>query len=144
MNDMKRLPLYGLAWLALTGVTLFAGRPEAAAQTARVGREFKVKVGRVVMLDGGKLRLRFARVAEDSRCPVDVDCVWAGSAAVLIEVGGRGWRGKRTLLLNTNTGEAEAGYESYTVRLEALSPQPRSNRKISQGQYTATLLVTKD
>lgn len=126
---------------ALLLVALAAGG--AAAQTARVGREFKVKVGQVVTLDGGKLRLKFARVAEDSRCPVDVDCVWAGSAAVLVEVGGKGWRGKRTLTLNTNTGEAEAGYGRYTVRLEALSPQPRSDRKISQGQYTAALLVTK-
>ena len=142
---MKRLPLYGLAWLVLTGVAVFVGRPEAAAQTARVGREFKLKVGWVVTLDDGKLRLRFARVAEDSRCPADVDCVWAGSAAVLIEVGGKGWRGKRTLTLNTNTGEAEAGYgRHYTVRLEALSPQPRSDRKIPQGQYTATLIVFKD
>ncbi|HEX7313422.1 MAG TPA: hypothetical protein VF297_05850 [Pyrinomonadaceae bacterium] len=133
---MKRCLTVSLFVLLAAGVV--------RGQTPRLGREFKVKAGRVVTLDGGKLRLEFARVAEDSRCPVDVDCVWAGNAAVLIEVGGKGWRGKRTLTLNTNTGEAEAGYGRYMVRLKALSPQPRSNRKLSQGQYTATLLVTKD
>ena len=94
----------------------------SAAQTARVGREFKLKVGRVVTLDGGRLRLRFARVSEDSRCPVDVDCVWAGNAAVLVEVGGRG---KTTLRLNTNASPerpVEGRYGRYTVKLVSLSP----------------------
>jgi hypothetical protein len=144
---MKRLSLYGPAWLVLVSVTLFVGHTAAAAQTARVGREFKVKAGRAVTLDGGRLRLRFARVASDSRCPVDVTCVWAGNAEVALEVGGRLWRGKQTLTLNTNAsgqGASEAKYGRYTIRLVGLSPQPRSDRKISQGQYTATLLVSKD
>jgi hypothetical protein len=118
-----------------------------AAQTARVGREFKIRAGRVVTLDGGRLRVRFVRVAEDSRCPVDVDCVWAGNAEVVVEVGGRGWRGKRLLTLNTNASPERPGedrYGRYTIKLVGLSPQPRSNRKIAAGQYTATLLVSKE
>jgi hypothetical protein len=141
---MKRPTHKALARLVLTGALLLGVHVAAAAQRARVGREFKVKVGQVVALDGGGLRLRFVRVAEDSRCPRDVTCVWAGNAEVLVEVGGKGWKGKRTLKLNTNSGEAEAGYGRYKVRLEALSPQPQSDSKIAQGQYTATLLVSKE
>jgi hypothetical protein len=118
-----------------------------AAQTARVGREFKIKAGRVVTLDGGRLRVRFVRVAEDSRCPLDVDCVWAGNAEVLFEVGGRGWGGKKTLTLNTNASPERPGegrYGRYTLKLVSLSPQPRSGRKIAAAQYTATLLVSKE
>jgi hypothetical protein len=136
-----------LAWVALTCVLLLGGHVVAAAQTARVGREFRVEVGRVVTLDGGSLRLRFARVAEDSRCPVDVDCVWAGNAEVLLEVGARGWRERKLLTLNTNAGggrASEGRYGRYTVRLVGLSPQPRSNRKIARGRYRATLLVSKE
>lgn len=142
---MKRLSLYVPAWLVLTGFALFAGQPEAAAQAARVGREFKVKAGRVVTLDGGKLLLRFARVAEDSRCPADVNCVWAGNAEVLVEAGAKGLRGWRTLRLNTNASRerpGEASYQRYTVKLVGLTPQPRSTGKTPAGQYTATLLVT--
>jgi hypothetical protein len=118
-----------------------------AAQTARVGREFEVKVGRVVTLDGGGLMLRFARVASDSRCPVDVNCVWAGTAEVLVEVGGRLWREKQTLTLNTDAGgqgASGAKFGRYTVKLVNLNPRPRSNRKIAPGRYTATLLVSKE
>jgi hypothetical protein len=142
---MRLISQRGAAWLLLTCVLLL-GSP-AAAQTARVGREFKVRAGQVVTLDGGRLRVRFVRVAEDSRCPADVDCVWAGNAEIMVEVGGKGWRGKRSLTLNTNASPerpGEGGYGRYTVRLVNLSPQPRSRRKIAPGRYTATLLVTKE
>ena len=118
-----------------------------AAQTARVGREFEARAGRVLTLDGGALRLRLVRVESDSRCPADVDCVWAGNAEVLVEVGGRGWRGKRLLTLNTNAGgerASEGRHGRYTLKLVSLSPRPRSGRKIAQGQYRATLLVSKE
>lgn len=144
---MRRLPRQGLAWLVLTGVVLLGSPLRVAARTARVGREFEIKVGRVVALDGGAVRVRFARVASDSRCPADVDCVWAGDAEVLVEVGGRGWRGKRLLRLHTNAGgegASEGRYGRYTVKLVGLSPQPRSTRKIAAREYKATLLVSKE
>jgi hypothetical protein len=120
---------------------------QTAAQSPRLGREFKVKVGWVLQLDRGRLMLRFARVASDSRCPKDVDCVWAGNAEVVVEVGGRLWRDKQALTLSTNAvaqGASEARYGRYTVRLVALSPQPRSRRNQTAAQYTATLLVSKE
>ena len=126
-------------------VLLAAGA--SAAQTAHVGREFELKAGRVVTLDGGRLRIRFARVESDSRCPVDVTCVWAGNAESLFEVGTRSWKGKTTLKLNTNASPerpVEVKYDRYTLKLVGLSPRLRSNQKIKPGQYTATLLVTKD
>jgi hypothetical protein len=131
----------------LTGVALLGSPAGVAAQTARVGREFEVKVGRVVTLDGGGLRVRFARVASDSRCPVDVDCVWAGNAELVFEVGGRGRRGKRTVRLNTNASPERPGevrYGRYTLKLVGLAPRPRGNRKVAPGRYTATLLVSEE
>ena len=144
---MRRLSRPGLAWLALTGVALLGGHRVAAAQTARVGREFELKVGRVVTLDGGGLRVRLARVASDSRCPVDVNCVWAGNAEVVFEVGARGRRGGTTLRLNTSAGPERPGegrYGRYTLKLVGLAPRPRGNRKIAAGRYAATLLVVRE
>ena len=144
---MRRLPRQGLAWLALAGVALLGGHRVAAAQTARVGREFELKVGRAVTLDGGGLRVRLARVESDSRCPVEVNCVWAGNAEVVFEVGGRGRSGGTTLRLNTNASPERPGevrHGRYTLKLVGLAPQPRGNRKIAAGRYAATLLVSKE
>jgi len=147
--------LYGVVWLLVTNVALAGSlggvgglaRRGGAAQVARVGREFKVRDGRAVTFEGESLWLKFAAVAADSRCPADVTCVWAGNAEVLIEAGTKGKRGKRTLRLNTNAspqGAGEGKFGRFTVKLLELSPQPRSGRKIAPGQYTATLLVSKE
>ena len=144
---MRRLAKRVAMLFMLTGVALLGGHRAAAAQTARVGREFELRVGRVVTLDGGGLRVRLARVASDSRCPVDVNCVWAGNAEVVFEVGARGRRGVTTLSLNTSASPerpAEGRYGRYTLKLVGLAPRPRSDRKIPPGRYTATLLVSKE
>lgn len=154
---MTRFSLHRLTFLAVIAVALLGGAVEAygatplsrgvaATQAARVGREFKIKVGRTLTLKGEVLRLRFVRVASDSRCPKGVECVWAGNAEVLIEVSAGGARGRRTLSLNTNAGQerpAEGTYRRYTVKLVGLSPYPQSGRKIRPGEYIATLLVVK-
>ena len=147
MKELRRVSQKGLAWLVLTCVLLLGGQVVAAAQTARVGSEFEIKAGRVVTLDGGSLRVRFVRVASDSRCPVDVTCVWAGNAEVLFEVGGSRWRGRKTLRLNTSASPERPGegrYGRYTLKLVGLVPQPHSKRRIAPGRYTATLLVSKE
>ncbi|HKG12034.1 MAG TPA: hypothetical protein VKB12_01800 [Pyrinomonadaceae bacterium] len=126
------------------GVTRGAG---GAAQAARVGREFRLRAGRALTLARENLRLRLVRVAADSRCPTGVDCVWAGNAEVLIEVGTKNRRVSKTLRLNTNASPerpAEDKYRGYTVRLVELKPYPRASRKIRPGEYTATLLISKE
>jgi hypothetical protein len=151
---MTRLSLQRTALLILVNVALLFGgveafaatRRAAPAQAERVGREFKIKAGRTVTFKGESLRLRFVRVADDSRCPTNVDCIWAGNAEVLIEASAGGARGKKALALNTNASQGRAGegeYRRYTVKLVGLSPYPQSARKIRRDEYIATLLVTK-
>jgi hypothetical protein len=147
VKELRRSSRKALTRLALTCFLALGVHVVAEAQTASVGSEFKIKAGRVVTLDGGSLRVRFVRVASDSRCPLDVDCVWAGNAELVFEVGGNRWKGKRTLRLNTNASPerpGEATYGRYTLKLTGLAPQPRSKHRIAPGQYTATLLVSKE
>ena len=48
--------------------------------------EVRVALGESVAVDG--VPVRFVRVAEDSRCPPGVTCVWAGRARVELVIGG--------------------------------------------------------
>jgi hypothetical protein len=121
-------------------------RPEGATQVARVGREFKIKVGQQVTFRREGLRIRFAAVENDSRCPAGLTCVWAGDAEVLLEVSMRGGGRKRLKLHTTRSRQdAEEGkYRRYRIKLMELGPYPRSDQKITAGEYTATLLVSKE
>ncbi|HKB66579.1 MAG TPA: hypothetical protein VKC61_12055 [Pyrinomonadaceae bacterium] len=133
--------------MAFTGAEVLAASPHAsgAVDVVRLGREFKLKAGQQVTVKGTKLRIRFIAVENDSRCPTDVTCVWAGNAAVQLQLGTG--RSSKTVTLNTSKSPSFVGeieYRDYKVKLVDLSPSPRSNRKIARRDYTATLLVSKE
>ena len=90
----------------------------------------------------GELTLGLVEVPEDSRCPVDVTCVWAGDATVVVTtlVGGI----ERVLALHLNPrgdGVRSVTLDGYTITLETIEPEPRSGRRILPGEYLATFAV---
>ena len=140
-----RMTVLACALLIATASALNA-RPDAylAVKAVRLNKEFTLKQGHRVTLKSTSLRIKFAAVENDSRCPSDVTCVWAGNAAVQVELG----TGRRSEILTLNTGKggslvSELEYKGYRVKLVSLSPYPRSDRKIAAKDYAATLLVTR-
>ena len=118
---------------------------DGVVKVARLNREFKLKVGERAMLKGTQLRIKFLAVENDSRCPKDVTCVWAGNAAVSLHLSNR--TGSQTIIRNTSTSPqfvTDSEYRGFRVKLVSLSPYPRSKRKIAPGDYIATLLVSKE
>ena len=141
---MRPFVIGGLLLFTL-GMTL---KPNAAAgdQTkARAGQEFAIKVDQQVKLEGADLALKFVGVGQDSRCPSNVNCVWAGDAEIALEL----VQDKCTtaLKLHTHTGPStsnEGKVGGFRVKLVKLDPYPHTERKISPSDYVATLLVTKE
>ena len=60
--------------------------PEARVRTPDAGEPFRLALGDTADRDGHAVR--FAEVVEDSRCPEDVQCVWAGRAKIRVEIDG--------------------------------------------------------
>jgi hypothetical protein len=54
-------------------------------------QEFKLKVGESAKALREGLKVEFDSVAEDSRCPRGVTCIWAGNAKILLKVEKDGW-----------------------------------------------------
>lgn len=112
---------------------------------ARVGKEFSIKVGQQLKLEGADSQVKFTGVPQDSRCPTNVNCIWAGNAEVALE-----WTVDKcptSITLNTHDapGKGDEGkVGGFRVKLIKLEPYPHSEKKISPGDYTATLLVTKE
>ena len=142
---MRRLHTHRLTCFVVACVVLLGGTRVASA-SGRTNCNLKIRAGRTATLPSENLRVRFVSVANDSRCPKGVECVWAGNVEVLLEVGTRSGRAKKTLRLNTNASPerpAEDEYRGYTIKLVDLKPYPRAGRKIRPSEYTATLLLSK-
>jgi len=142
------LVLLSIATVLLLGcLGSLTGRPLEAGEPVRVrlGQEFNLRVGQQAAVNGGHFRVRFASVANDSRCPANVTCVWAGNAEVLIEAEASGRRAN--LKLNTHGGAnfpKEVSHRQYSVELVALGSN--SGKKISEEKatdYVATLVIRK-
>lgn len=118
------------------------GSPSASTVTVPLGREFTLRVGETAMVDDTGLRISVDKVADDSRCPVDVQCVWEGDAAVTVAIVDPA--APRSYELHTSGRYAqEATHGAYHVTLVRLDPAPRSTVPLSPSDYRATLRVTK-
>ncbi|MCH7653293.1 MAG: PKD domain-containing protein, partial [Chloroflexi bacterium] len=111
----------------------------------RSGQTVDVRYGTTLYLDHLGLELNIAEVLEDSRCPADVLCIWAGRARVLIGVTSQGEDlGRHELGLeggSESSGAATIG--DFEMRLVALDPYPgTTDGEIQRDEYTASLLIS--
>ena len=126
---------------ALLTVAACADNP--AAPTVPAGREFQLRAGETVAVEGTDLVVRFEQVASDSRCPADAICVTLGDAEAVFTVTGLGRPASRVTL---HTGPAEAQRATvgdFTLTLTQLDPYPYSGRAISPSDYRASLRVDR-
>jgi len=106
-------------------------------------REFSLKVGSPVTIQGEQLEVRVESVGPDSRCPVNVSCVWEGDAQVTVGLSRQAQAPGRLLLHTSQQFAVEGTYLNYRVRLKALTPAPRDGSQIEPGAYSATLVVSR-
>ena len=112
------------------------------AANAQSARSVDVKIHQETVDRRTGLRIKFLELVEDSRCPTDTNCVWAGNAKIKIRV--RGTRGQaRTLTLNSTLQPQAVAFGGYEFKLAGLTPQPRSNIRVNPNGYRATIEVTR-
>jgi hypothetical protein len=125
-----------LAAFGLVAATCNRSQPTAPASSAELGREFSLRPGQSATVDG--LAIRFEEVRGDSRCPVDVQCIWEGDATVVVSVGGA------TNELHTARRFATSvAIDGRRLELRRLEPAPRAHSKIEPGDYVAVFVVER-
>ena len=107
-----------------------------------LAQAFKLKVGESAKAPDEGLKIEFDSVAEDSRCPKDVTCVWAGNAKILLKVRKNAAQ-PANVELNTNSNPKTFRYLEYELRLEELKPYPKSDAPTKSSDYEVTLTVHK-
>ena len=112
---------------------LAACQAPGAGRVAAVPGEHHLEVGDFITLPDHST-LAYVRVVADSRCPPDVQCVWAGDAAIELQ-----WTGNagdaRTVTLHSNpqAGENAATLGGRKVSFAALARgTPRASLRIDR------------
>jgi len=115
------------AFLIIAALSLTAC---ATVRPANVGPT--AGLNQVAIVDG--LRIRPIAVIEDSRCPANVQCVWAGRLVVRARMNGPGWTQVRDFELGVF--QAVDRYRVTLIRAEPPAPGP-----IDPGAYRFTFEV---
>jgi len=101
-------------------------------------REIVLEYGDDIRLKGSVIRLSFGEVLEDSRCPVDVTCVWEGNGKVVIGIAA-GMGPTHALILNTSLEPRSVVWSGIRVTLLELTPSPHSGTSIPAEDYAVRL-----
>ena len=125
---MKTYILTAVLLLAFSAVTI-------SAQTPIV-----LKPGQQRTVSG--LKIKFISVEEDSRCPENARCVWAGNARVKIEVTSKRL-GTKVFEMNTFSGPRGNQFDGYAINLENLTPGRKTSDPIRSSAYRATISVSR-
>ncbi len=134
-----KLPVFFIIIFLLTAASTLC---QPGKRVIVLEQEFKLKVGECAKAVNEGLNVEFHSIAEDSRCPKGVTCIWAGNAKVLLKV--KKDAGKPAdVELNTNINPKTSRYLEYELRLKELKPYPESGATIKPSDYEVTLTVHK-
>lgn len=118
-----------------------AGNPAIAR--ASLGQKFSLAIGQSAEITGEDLAVGFKDVVEDSRCPKNVTCIWAGRAICIVEIRQAG-QTEQTVLTEPGLTFDAVGqqYRNYTFAFR-IEPYPETGKKIEKDDYRLVLSVSK-
>ena len=122
---------------ALSGCA--AMEPTVAAEP---GVAFSLPVGKTAVINGNGTRIRFDEVRNDSRCPADVTCVWAGDAEVVVTISRNG-SPDDTRILSFIPPKNETTSGDLRIHLVDLAPVPRQSDGNAPRAYVVQLVVSR-
>jgi len=113
----------------------------ARADMVDTDQPFQLTPGQHVTWKGGRLRVAFDRVVQDSRCPRGEQCLVAGTATVRFVVeGAEGVSRTLELRLPDRTLSALAA-DGPHLQLVRLDPYPVSGRPTPPDRYQVTAVI---
>ena len=105
--------------MGLAGALLACTATRPQTLPARFGEEVTLKVGASAAWSSD-LQVRFDAVLEDSRCPTETTCIWAGQLKILLSI----TQATRTSTIELLEGEQRAIGEHRCAAVALLGEQP--------------------
>lgn len=100
----------------------------------------KVKIGfKESILVNDDITISFVGVNSDSRCPIDVICVWAGDAEIVMNIKKQNL--EKNFILHSFLYPRTIVFEQYQIELKNVFPQRKSNVQLQQSDYFIELNI---
>ncbi len=137
-----RLLLLSLALFLIP--VLSPGCTDQSANTrVNLNQEFTLAIGQSAEINGENLTVRFNDVVEDSRCPKNVTCIWAGRVSTIIDVTKDGKKEQTVLTeMGLTSDAAQQEYQTYLFKFR-VDPYPEAGKQINKSDYRLALTVNK-
>jgi hypothetical protein len=110
---------------------------------AEFGKEFTLSIGQEANISGGAFKIGFEDVIEDSRCPLNVFCVWEGRANILARVS-INETGYRVVLSEPGLADKAMDILLNHALVFHLEPHPQEPDNISKDSYRMRLTVYRN
>ena len=107
----------------------------------RIGEPFDMRIGETAYIADTRLSIRANAVPEDSRCPRDAVCVWAGNARVALTL--RDGPNADDVELNSTLEPRAATRWAYRIDLTDVQPVPRAGQPTPRQDYVIRLVATR-
>ena len=139
---MLKYGVYILVAIAITSLLLGCATTPGEVK-ANLGEELSLGIGQTARITGQDLTISFQKVTEDSRCPRDVTCIWAGQASCSVRLT-RGNSSYNIVLTEPGLTEqyTRESYNGYQLAFR-VQPYPREGEKITPDDYRLLLVVSK-
>ncbi len=123
-------------FIIITAIMLFT----VMATLAKDPETISVPIGEQKVTTKGKITVKFIEVLEDSRCPPNVNCIWAGNARVKISLKS-GKKAAKTFELNSTLEPRVVVFDCYEISFGGLTPHPGEESEGASLPRTLTVLI---
>jgi len=134
------------AWLSVTACAA-APPPQQPSLATPVQDDAEaiasLRIGEPFTPSGSTTVVIVTDVSDDSRCPIDATCIWAGDATVTLRV--QPPKGAaQTIAMHVGKAETRtATAAGLRLRLERLEPAPRAGQTINRDQYRVVIAIAR-
>jgi hypothetical protein len=113
----------------------------------QLDQAFQLRIHQKAVLASDNIKIKFLKVTQDSRCPANVQCIWAGQVEIVVKV----WENGKNLgefTLTSKPGSPDSAIKSFgnnfTIKFVGIEPSLSSQQQIKKSDYIAQLVVSKN
>lgn len=130
---------------ALPNMAFSCQRAQGSQTPVQLDQPFQLRLQEQVVIAADDLAIQFLEVSEDSRCPSDVQCVWAGQVSVRLQLSTAENPAQQIVLTDAAgpNSQSSAWVDGYHLQLVQVTPYPHTQHPIQINDYTLTLAVTR-